>query len=118
MTQQELKDIRNKLKAEEKELAESLSKIAEKDKHHKNDYDAKFEDFGSEDEAHAQEVAEYSDNIALENNLEVQLLQVKNALAKIKVGTYGKCEKCAAIIPVERLKAMPTASRCLHCERR
>lgn len=40
---------------------------------------------------------------------------IKNALLKIKKGTYGKCEKCGKQIEIGRLLAMPTAQYCLSC---
>src|SRR5439155_25334401 len=36
-----------------------------------------------------------------------ELAQVERALRRLKQGTYGKCESCAAKIPVVRLNALP-----------
>lgn len=40
---------------------------------------------------------------------------VRDALFRIKNGTYGKCEKCGQQIGIGRLLAMPTARYCLSC---
>jgi len=44
------------------------------------------------------------------------LIQIKKALARIGIGKYGKCEKCARVIEEERLKVFPAATLCLKCE--
>ena len=37
------------------------------------------------------------------------------ALARIAEGSYGTCARCGADIPEARLRAMPTATRCVKC---
>jgi phage/conjugal plasmid C-4 type zinc finger TraR family protein len=37
------------------------------------------------------------------------------ALARIEAGSYGVCSNCGADIPVARLRAVPTATRCVNC---
>jgi DnaK suppressor protein len=39
------------------------------------------------------------------------------ALARMASGDYGSCEACGERIPLERLRALPTAVRCLGCAR-
>ena len=43
---------------------------------------------------------------------------IKIALAKIKIGTYGKCDSCGKAIETERLLAMPAAQYCLSCSQK
>ncbi len=43
---------------------------------------------------------------------------VRDALAKMDEGTYGRCESCHAPIPVARLEALPYARRCVPCQER
>lgn len=45
-------------------------------------------------------------------------LSIGAALAKIKNGAYGKCEKCSKQIEVGRLLAMPIAQYCVSCSNR
>ncbi len=44
------------------------------------------------------------------------LKKIDNALFKIKNGTYGVCEECDGDIEINRLKARPTATQCIHCK--
>ena len=45
-----------------------------------------------------------------------ELVGIEDAFRKIKDGTYGICEECGAHIRVPRLRAMPYARLCLHCQ--
>lgn len=38
------------------------------------------------------------------------------ALARLDDGTYGTCGDCGEAIPAARLRALPFALRCLHCQ--
>lgn len=42
---------------------------------------------------------------------------VESALQRFREGHYGLCEECGDEIPLERLKAMPTAKLCVDCQR-
>ncbi|OCC24906.1 hypothetical protein MB02_05485 [Croceicoccus estronivorus] len=44
-----------------------------------------------------------------------EIQQVRLALLRISNGTYGTCAKCGADIGEDRLKALPTATRCIAC---
>jgi DnaK suppressor protein len=46
-----------------------------------------------------------------------ELAQVERALRRLRTGTYGKCELCAAKIPVARLNALPFSTVCIKCQR-
>lgn len=56
--------------------------------------------------------------IALGNSLKKSLVNVRKALTKIKIGTYGKCDNCGREIETDRLLAMPTATVCLACSKK
>lgn len=51
------------------------------------------------------------------DNLKRTLTQIKRALSKVGVGTYGKCEVCGKPIEAARLEIMPMATLCLKHER-
>lgn len=55
--------------------------------------------------------------LVLKNNLISLSKNIKEALTKIRHGSYGKCEKCAGKIEIGRLLAMPTANLCLSCSK-
>lgn len=46
-----------------------------------------------------------------------ELRSLENAHARIADGSIGRCVDCDAEIPFERLRAYPTAVRCLDCQR-
>lgn len=42
-------------------------------------------------------------------------LEAESALGRIADGTYGICGECGRDIPIKRLRALPTATRCVAC---
>lgn len=50
--------------------------------------------------------------------LDVMRIDVVRALAKLDEGTYGLCDRCGALIPVERLEARPWSVLCVSCASR
>ena len=44
-----------------------------------------------------------------------QLRQIDRAIELLHKGQYGVCEECGKEIPLERLKAVPYATRCIKC---
>lgn len=47
-----------------------------------------------------------------------EMRDIREALMRMEDGSYGKCMDCGQPIGAERLRAEPTASRCLRCQRR
>jgi RNA polymerase-binding protein DksA len=43
--------------------------------------------------------------------------EIDAAQARLAAGTFGVCERCGKPIPLTRLRAVPTARRCVACER-
>ena len=41
--------------------------------------------------------------------------ETRAALARVEQGTYGYCGRCGGPIAAQRLEALPTATRCIHC---
>lgn len=46
-----------------------------------------------------------------------ELANIDMALARLKEGTYGKCDGCDSNIPLARLQALPYATTCIECQR-
>lgn len=44
-----------------------------------------------------------------------ELEQINHALERLRDGEYGHCEECGRRIPMERLRAMPFTTHCVHC---
>ncbi|PIS42421.1 MAG: hypothetical protein COT24_03555 [Candidatus Kerfeldbacteria bacterium CG08_land_8_20_14_0_20_40_16] len=111
-----IKEMEAKLKEQQKNLRKDLASFAEKNVHKKDDYNTRFPNYGNKDEENAVEVADFQDNLSLENDLEKNLAEVGKALERIKIGTYGKCEKCGKKMGRERLEAFPAAITCVDCK--
>ncbi len=47
-----------------------------------------------------------------------ELERIEKAIAAIRTGTYGTCERCQSAIPVARLKLLPYTSHCIRCQER
>jgi len=44
------------------------------------------------------------------------LLEISEAIARLRAGTFGLCEECAAPIPLERLRRVPYTRTCIACQ--
>lgn len=55
---------------------------------------------------------------AIREQIERQLIQIRKALARIKIGRYGICEKCGQMIDTDRLMVMPSTTICVGCEKK
>ena len=53
-------------------------------------------------------------DLSILEQIEGELADVEHALQRLDDGTYGMCEACGAVIPDERLEAMPAARFCLE----
>lgn len=109
-----IKELHEQLFSEKTRIEEELNRIA-KPTTSAGDFSTNFNEIGTDEDANASEVEEYTDNLALEATLEKQLKEILEALERISSGTYGKCENCNAEIPIERLRAYPAAKKCLNC---
>ena len=54
---------------------------------------------------------------SLELNAEAVLEEIRRALERIEIGTYGTCARCQRPIAEARLSALPYANRCIDCRR-
>jgi len=53
--------------------------------------------------------------IGVDEVVRQEILQARAALQRIKNGTYGICSSCGNPIDADRIKALPTALRCIKC---
>ena len=58
------------------------------------------------------ETFERGKDLGLLDNARVLLGKVEEALARIKSGTYGRCELCGRDIDLDRLEAVPWTTLC------
>ncbi len=66
----------------------------------------------------ATEAFEQAKDLALLQNAQRLLEQVRDALERLDDGTYGQCESCGESIDPARLEALPHATLCLRCQQR
>jgi len=111
-----LDSIKKDLHERRGEIKKQLEEIAEKSRRNKNDYEARFPQYGRAEDENAEEVAAFVDSLSLEKNLENSLADVESALIKITKDKYGICESCGRKIDKKRLKILPTARYCLSCK--
>ena len=110
-----LEKIKKDLKERKSQLEDDLKDIAQKDEED-DDYKAKFPEFGDKSDENAQEISEYTTNVATERVLEKNLRDINNALERIEKEEYGICKYCGRTINEKRLLARPTASTCIECK--
>lgn len=76
----------------------------------------KFPEYGSKMDENAQEIDEYTTNLATDRVLEGTLRDIEGALERIEDGSYGVCKYCKKDIGRKRLLARPVASACIECK--
>lgn len=116
MDKELIEKFKKELEEQKKSLTKELESFATKDDVPKGDWETKYpnrENGSTEEEA--DEVQEYDNLLSVEHSLELKLKNVDVALEKMEKGEYGKCERCKKEIEENRLKAVPEASLCLHC---
>ena len=54
---------------------------------------------------------------ALKQAMDRSIIQIRKAMARIKLGKYGLCERCGKFIDTDRLMIMPESTLCISCEK-
>ena len=67
---------------------------------------------------HATDLVDREVEQSLGENADNVIAEIDEALWRIEAGTYGTCAVCGAVIPEERLDAVPYAILCLDDKRR
>jgi DnaK suppressor protein len=67
---------------------------------------------------HATDLVDREVDQSLGENADNVISEIDEALWRIEAGTYGTCAVCGAVIPDERLEAVPYAILCLDDKRR
>lgn len=103
---------RTRLVSEQQNLEAELARIARKDPVG-DDYHARVEEIGRAEDENVHEEEQYEAARSVEQNLELQLRDVRLALQRITDGTYGICSVCGSPIDQKRLAALPSAATCV-----
>ena len=68
--------------------------------------------------AEAEEQFGHMKNQAIQKTLKRKLIQIREALSRVKIGSYGNCEICGKMINTDRLMIYPEATTCINCYRK
>jgi DnaK suppressor protein len=118
MKKELLQKLQDLLLAEKDRLTKELDQFSHRNPKAVNtDYNSDFPNFGDSEDENAAEVAQFTDNLSLEDELEKALRDVEGSLKRIKNGTYGLCSYCKQTIDEKRLIARPTSSSCIQCKK-
>ncbi|TAL50865.1 hypothetical protein EPN81_01470 [Patescibacteria group bacterium] len=110
--------MRDLLEGEKTRLEKELTGFAHRNlKSSETDFTSDFPNLGEKEDENASEVAQFSDNLSLEDELEKALRDVESALKMIENGTYGTCKYCGQQIDERRLVARPTSTSCIQCKK-
>lgn len=109
-------EIKTDLLSRHAQISGELKELSNKDNHEADNTGAKFPEYGYKPDENAQEISDYTTNLATEKILEKTLEDINSALSRIENGTYGICKYCKQPINVKRLIARPVASACMACK--
>ncbi len=114
ISEETLSDLETGLMAEKAALEEELSEHGKRTGKG-DDWEATSGAAGEEADPIdvADNIEELVTNVPMVAELDKRFKEVKDAIKKIKAGTYGVCEECGTDIPVDRLEANPAARTCL-----
>lgn len=114
MESQQIEQYKKRLQKELQELAVDLKRHGRVINEETQDWVASIEPQDKTDEditVEGDRMADYEVGVALLTKLEERLLKVKNALGRIKDGTYGVDVETGEPIKHERLEADPAATK-------
>ncbi len=115
MSSDQIQHTKERLLSEKTRIERDLGTFSDKDAHGEGAYAAQWTDYGTSEEDSATEVADYTANLSLEKNLEVQLDEINAALSRIEEGGYGMCARCGIAIDPKRLEIRPASVLCVQC---
>lgn len=106
-----INEMKERLESEKERLERSLSKFAKRTPAtDEEDYDTQFPEYGDDEDENAVEIADYTNNLSVEQDLEKELRDVNNALKRIADGSYGIDKYTGEPIGEARLRARPTST--------
>jgi len=112
----DIEEIRESLLKRKEDIIKDLTAIGKHDDAEKGDYKVSFPEYGNKDDENAQEINEYTTNLATEQVLESTLKDIDSAIERIDKGSYGVCKYCGKQIGKNRMQARPVANSCVECK--
>ena len=113
-------EMKAALADEKKKLESELAGLAHRVARPNEDgqvFEVQHASFGESEDENASEIAQYGDNLSLEQELESALKDVESAMKAVENGTYGTCKYCKQAISENRLRARPTSTSCIACKK-
>ena len=110
--ERDLAGIRRELESEKARLEHELSQLTGAIANGAG-REAPFKEHPTE---HAGDMEEHERLQAIRENLLQMRQQCQDALRRLDRGEYGLCQSCGKEIDIERLKAVPYATRCVPCK--
>ncbi len=93
-------------------LEEIRDELAGSGERHYIDLAGRVTDLG--DESVADMLADL--DAAMVDRQVIEVRAIEATLSRLAAGDFGACVDCGADIPLERLRAYPTAERCISCQ--
>lgn len=112
----EIEQIKTELLERREQIISELEEITDVDENGNVVSKVKFPEYGNKLDENAQEIDEYTTNLATDKVLESSLRDIDSALKRIDDGTYGICKYCQKPIAKKRMQARPVASACVECK--
>lgn len=115
-TTKDIQYFKAKLEKERRLLKDELATVGNINPDNPSGWEAtsgKMEIDTADDNEVADKMEELEENELILGQLEKQLVEVDDALERIKKGTYGICEISKEPIEKERLEASPSARTCM-----
>ena len=116
LTKETIEKLRKELVERKNQILEDLKDIGSNEKKDGEERKVKFPDFGDKADENAQEISEYTTNLATDKVLEKTLRDIDNALKRIEDNKYGICKYCKKSIGEKRMVARSVASACIDCK--
>lgn len=115
MTNEEIKNLKEKLEKELSTLKKGLQSVGRRNPDNPADWEPlpeKMDISASDDNEVADNIEAYEENAAILKELEIRFNEIKEALKRIGANAYGTCEVCKKPVEKERLEANPAATTC------
>jgi len=107
--------VRERLMDERRRLEAEIGEFEARERAEKDPMEGHFGD-GDQLVDDAAFATEREKEQALRANLRQVLTAINQALQKLDLGTYGRCDSCGQDIPPARLEALPHANLCVGCK--
>ncbi len=108
--------FKQRLEADRSQLQDELNAMQDENNQNADTENPSF-GAGNHPADAASDVTSRERNMAVADDIQLDIDEIDHALERIAAGTYGQCETCGRPIPIERLEARPSATFCVEHQR-